>query len=91
MLMKLIERWGQIAGAELAIHTRPIGFTGSKRRRLDVAANPGIAPPWGDWNFIRQNPGSFAAFRKGINEVLAPFAVDHIFFDVDKWERSGTT
>lgn len=85
LLKKLTENWEKIAGKDLAAYTRPIEFKGNKRRRLVVAADPDIAPPWGSWSYIRRDPSSFTALRSSINDLLTPFGVDHIFFDVDKW------
>lgn len=87
LLTKLSESWEQVVGVELAAHTKAIAFTGRKRRHLVVAADPGVIPPWGDWSYIRINPQSFSAFRRAINDALAPFSVDHVSFDNGKWRR----
>lgn len=79
-LRSLRERWDSIAGPELAAVTYPYKFTGRKRRRLVVLANPNATPPWGSWGSARDAPSTFTAFRRAVNRAIAPLHVDHIAF-----------
>ena len=78
----LTTNWKEIAGLDLASHTKPLRFTGKKRRRLLVLADPKYVPPWGSWNTLK--PGeehrSFTRLRKRVNETISPIKVDHIDF-----------
>lgn len=85
---KLHDCWPKVAGPELAAHTKPLYFTGHKSRRLVVAANPNILPPWGSWYFASSNLRSFTTFRKGANSVIAPMEVDVIDFLPERWNQS---
>ncbi len=83
----LVARWSTIAGPVLAETTQPWGFSGNKKRRLNVLANPGIKPPWGEWNqfLVGHDRSSFTAFRRGINEAIAPHEVDSVIFNTARW------
>jgi hypothetical protein len=79
---QLATNWKEIAGLVLASHTKPLRFTGKKRRRLLVLADPEYVPPWGSWNMLK--PGeehrSFTRLRNRVNEIIDPMKVDHIDF-----------
>ena len=81
-LASLVGRWEDIAGAELSRVTRPLRFTGSKRRRLVVLADSSYDPPWGSWSCLA--PGekrrSFTQLRSAVNTAIHPHMVDHIDF-----------
>jgi hypothetical protein len=79
---KLADEWKNVVGLAIADATKPVAFTGTKRRRLVVAANPAVIPPWGSWNSFVANPTAFREFRSAINAVLAPHEVDHVSFEV---------
>lgn len=78
----LCEGWARVAGPELAAVTRPLRFTGRKKRRLVVEADYGSPSPWGSWDRLGPEPGrrSFTALRRAVNELIAPHEVDHIEF-----------
>ncbi len=87
-VLQLLKReWLSVAGSDLSANTRPLRFAGRKARRLVVVANPHWSPPWGSWSAIC--PGcdraSFTAFRKRVNERIAPHAVDDIVFRTRRW------
>jgi hypothetical protein len=44
--------WGNIAAPEVAAATKPLQFTGQKRRRLLVGARKNTTPPWGGWDYL---------------------------------------
>lgn len=81
------EQWEGIAGKDLASHTRPVRFTGRKRRRLVVAADPTHLPPWGSWSAILHNPKSFSMLRGAVNSAISPLTVDDIAFITDRWKQ----
>lgn len=74
--------WIELAGPVVGLHTRPLEFTGRRRRRLLVLADARGAPPWGDWNTFRPsaNRESFTAFRRAVNARISPHCVDSIDF-----------
>ena len=74
--------WSRIAGPDLALHTRPLRFTGRRKRRLLVWADPSHNPPWGTWHMLAAEPArsTFRAFRVRINDTIAPHAIDHVGF-----------
>ena len=78
----LTTNWKEIAGLELASHTKPLRFTGKKRRRLLVLADPEYVPPWGSWNTLKtgEEHRSFTRLRNRVNEIIYPMKVDHIDF-----------
>jgi hypothetical protein len=84
---KLREQWASIAGPTLAPITRPLRFTGIKKRRLVVLADGSTKPPWGEWHYLA--PGerrrTFMALRQAVNDAIAPMMVDHIDFETS-WE-----
>lgn len=82
-LATLQSGWAKIAGEPLANHTRPLGFTGRKRRRLLVACRPDYVPPWGSWTSLEANPDAFSSFRKAINQAIACFEIDHVEFRIE--------
>lgn len=92
-LEKLKRDWQQIAGPILFDKTRPIRFTGKKRRRLVVSADPTFSPPWGSWHWVTKDGDkrSFTKFRASVNHAIQPLTVDHIdfIFPVKKNEESS--
>lgn len=77
-LERLRHEWRRIA-VPFADHTSPVGFTGRKGRRLVVAADYSVQPPWGSWTtLVERKP--FTEFRRRVNEVIQPHRVDHIDF-----------
>ena len=88
-LKQLQANWADVAGAELATCTRPLRFSGHKRRRLVVMANPNSKPPWGSWYSTSRNPRAFTKFRKEINALIAPMEVDQVDFNLDKWGQDA--
>ncbi|NBW99113.1 DUF721 domain-containing protein [bacterium] len=81
-LRGLQEHWSAIVGTELAKITYPVSFTGEKRRRLLVFAEPSTKPSWGEWNKLDKNENrqAFSRFRKAVNKAIHPHEVDHIDF-----------
>ena len=81
-LQLLSSKWQDIVGNELALHTKPIKFTGKKRRRLLVHADPNFHPSWGTWDklLLNEKRHSFTQFRKAINDHINPLMVDHVEF-----------
>ena len=84
--VKLEKDWAMIAGEKLAAVTRPMGFTGRKKRRLLVKADPSVKPPWGEWDRLApdERRRAFTRLRKASNDTIAPLMVDHIDFDTAK-------
>jgi hypothetical protein len=79
----LASNWSQIVGPELSKATQPLVFTGAKLRRLVVAADEKVSPPWGSWSILSSNESSrrtFTRFRSAINDKISPHHVDHIDF-----------
>ena len=79
----LKDRWPQIAGPELAAMTRPLGFTGRRKRKLLVWADTKTTPPWGSWTKLSirlPERRKFTIFRNAVNAAIAPMQVDHIEF-----------
>ena len=79
-------RWGEIVGAELAAITRPLEFTGRKKRCLVVWADKSAKPPWGGWSSLSSHLPErrmFTAFRTAINKAIGPMEVDHVDFMTD--------
>jgi hypothetical protein len=78
----LIRNWDKIAGDAIAAITKPLRITGAKARRLVVLALEGGLPPWGTWHSLSSGPEreTFSAFRRRVNEAIAPVQVDHIDF-----------
>lgn len=82
-LKTLTTRWHDIVGSELACVTRPLEFSGAKRRRLLVEADATARPPWGSWahlSAMESERRAFTRFRAVINRAIAPHEVDHIDF-----------
>ena len=84
-LSRLQERWPEVVGPALASSTRPIRLSGHKRRRIVVAADPSVAPPWGSWYSTQRYPQAFTQFRCAVNAAIAPMEVDEIDFSLDQW------
>jgi hypothetical protein len=84
-LTLVCHRWTEIVGEEMARSTKPLRFTGSKRRRLVVSADPQKTPPWGSWSAITTAADSFAKLRRSINAAIAPMEIDHIDFITETW------
>lgn len=81
-LAKLVAQWPDIA-VGFAADTRPICFSGEKARRLVVAVLTDAKPPWGGWHersYTEEERRTFTAFRRAVNEAIAPHEVDHIEF-----------
>jgi hypothetical protein len=85
-LQRLGADWRDIVWLELGEITRPLKFTGRKKRRLVVLAVASASPPWGTW--FERSPNRqmmFTSFRAAINAASAPHEVDHIdFVTVDR-------
>lgn len=76
-------RWADVAGSELAAVTSPLGFTGTKARRLLVWADPAATAPWGTWTSLDPKADKrqvFTRLRAAVNALLDPHAVDQIDF-----------
>jgi hypothetical protein len=84
-LEKLLSNWLAIAGPYLGENTLPLALTGKKSRRLVVAANPSVDPPWGTWNSYAENQAAFTLFRQAVNAAIAPLEVDVVHFLTHKW------
>lgn len=86
LFSKLVSNWINIVGEQLGQVTKPIKFSGKKRRKLIVYADPTSTPPWGSWNnlpdprFEQEKRRTFTKFRVAINNALLPHFVDHIDF-----------
>lgn len=81
-LANLCAEWPAIA-VTFAEYTRPICFSGEKARRLVVAVLTDAKPPWGAWHersYAEEERRTFTAFRRAVNEAIAPHEVDHIEF-----------
>ena len=63
--------------------TKPLRFTGKKKRRLVVRADEKHAPPWGGWNALApgENRRAFTHLRSAINRAISPLQVDQIDFE----------
>ena len=73
--------WPKIAGEELSPVCEPTNITGKKRRRLLVTVTKEHKPSWGSWDSIfGTERATFSAFRRRINDAIAPVHVDHIDF-----------
>ena len=79
----LSKDWTRIVGLELGRMTKPLRFTGKKKRRLVVRADEKHAPPWGGWNALApgENRRAFTHLRSAINRAISPLEVDHIDFE----------
>jgi hypothetical protein len=82
-LAVLVKHWPTIVGAELGRMTKPLRFTGKKKRRLVVEAAAEQAPPWGGWDYLAsgRERRAFTRLRSAINQAIAPLEVDHIDFE----------
>jgi len=80
---RLQDAWAGVAGS-LAQVCMPVEFLGAKGRRLLVHVTANADPPWGRWDQLTHGAGKheFTAFRRRVNEVIAPHHVDHIDFRV---------
>lgn len=80
----LVDRWPALPPAEVTRITKPLRFTGRKRRRLLVAVITNHPrPPWGTWESLSYDPSRrrcFTELRREVNQVVAPHHVDHIAF-----------
>jgi hypothetical protein len=81
-LAKLKDDWNSIAGIEIAAHTRPVRFSGKKRRRLVISKDESdFNPPWGSWWTIKSHrKEAFSLFRRAVNKAIDPHHIDHIDF-----------
>lgn len=77
----------RIVGSELDRITKPLRFTGKRKRRLVVKAAAEQVPPWGGWNHLA--PGeerrTFTRLRCAVNQAITPLEVDHIDFEPSDW------
>ena len=84
LLSKIKDEWHVIAGDILYKHTLPCSITGKKSRRLLVKyENDLFIPPWGSWVALPKNKElryTFTMFRKRLNDVIAPYVIDHVDF-----------
>ena len=85
-LAKLIEGWNKILDEDFARYTAPIFLSGKKSRQLLVSYKGGLLPPWGSWvdHLAHGRPSKFSEFRRQVNSIIAPLAVDHIVFKEEK-------
>jgi len=93
LMQTLQGRWSEIAGAEVAIATRPLGFTGERARRLLVLADNAVTPPWGGWACLAAEESkrrAFTRFRAAINSAIKPHEVDHIDFTTQNRAGRGS-
>lgn len=56
VLRRLTDNWRDVVGTRLAACMKPVSFTGRKRRRLLVAFDPSVDPPWGSWSHLSPGP-----------------------------------
>lgn len=92
-LASLREAWVSLKPGVVTAATEPIRFTGKKARRLEVEVlDTSLSPPWGTWTRLARAPArrSFTTFRKGINRMLHPHAVDHVGFVVKPRRPGGS-
>lgn len=82
-LALLIKDWLTIVGSEMDSMTKPLRFTGKKKRRLVVKADAAQVPPWGSWNHLGRGADrrAFTRLRWAINQAISPLTVDHIDFE----------
>lgn len=82
-IKRLHDSWAAIAGSLWQV-CKPVEFTGAKGRRLIVVVTANAEPPWGHWDRLadQSRRHEFTAFRRRVNEVIAPHHVDHIDFSV---------
>lgn len=83
--------WSPIVGGELGGMTKPLRFTGKKKRRLVVKADAEQVPPWGGWNYLvpGEERRTFTHLRYAVNRAIAPLEVDHIDFEPSaEWSGS---
>lgn len=81
-LQNLISKWAEIS-PEISMLTKPLRFTGKKKRALLVLADQSQVPPWGAWDSLSwqdEKRATFRQFRASINKAIAPHMVDHINF-----------
>ncbi len=89
-LERLINEWPSIA-VGFSSHTKPLGFTGAKARRLVVAFNSDELPPWGAWDSlsaIEAKRRTFTSFRQAVNAAVKPLEIDHIDFTKETPNKS---
>ena len=81
-MQRLVNQWSFLAGG-FSSHSRPLGFTGAKGRRLVVGVSSDDLPPWGTWDSlstIESKRRTFTDFRQAVNRAIKPLEVDHIDF-----------
>jgi hypothetical protein len=81
-LETLLNKWSEIC-PEIAMFTKPLRFSGEKKRALLVIADQGRTAPWGSWESLSRDESkraTFRQFRASVNKVVAPHMVDHIIF-----------
>ena len=84
----LLKEWPSIVDSKLAGMTKPLRFSGQKKRRLVVKASAEQVPPWGGWNHLTHGDErrTFTRLRSAINQAIAPLVVDHVDFEPSaKW------
>lgn len=82
LLKTLQANWAEIAG-EIADFTYPVGFSGSKLRKLRVKVTGEGSPPWGAWDsrgYFTYRRRAFTRFRLRVNQQLDSHEVDHVEF-----------
>lgn len=89
LIQKLCYNWESIAGR---IHrsTIPVALTGTKGRRLVVKVTGRGYPTWGGWTHLSNDADrrrSFTVFRAKLNQVVDPFGIDIVDFDVSEVPR----
>jgi len=79
-------KWKELLDEEFASKTKPVSFSGNKSRSLLVKYKSSYLPPWGTWtNYLANGkPSKFTELRKKVNDIIKPFAVDHILFKEEK-------
>lgn len=80
----LVKKWEDIIGKEYSTISKPLGFSGKKRRRLKVGISSNTKSPWGNWSTLGKDESrrAFTVFRRRVNEIIYPLEVDHIDFEV---------
>lgn len=81
-LTALISQWNEIS-PDISIITKPLRFSGKKKRALLVLSDQSRSPPWGGWESLSTDDAErkiFRQFRASVNKVIAPHMVDHITF-----------
>jgi len=85
-LVELLNKWNEVLSEEFSSNTKPVSFSGDKRRSLLVTYQSGYLPPWGSWtnHLTNGKPSKFTKLRRKVNEFIKPLDVDHIIFKEEK-------